>query len=190
LPFFYCSPSGTERPRGWLSGSTSTPHPSNNSRSFLNIGEKRARAIVNYRHKHGPFHSLDQLVEVADIGGKSLEAIKPYLALETTPLQPNKPGATLLQPKITTLPGDIVVLQDAEYFSTLANHIKSAQYSICMTMFLFKTTSSPGNKAGLLVKELINARKKGVDVLVILENSGYGPVFKQRKSECRARAAQ
>ncbi|MBU0909255.1 MAG: helix-hairpin-helix domain-containing protein, partial [Proteobacteria bacterium] len=57
------------------------------------IGEKRAQAIVAYRQSHGLFHSLDQLVDVADIGEKSLEAIKPYLALDTASPRESSPTA-------------------------------------------------------------------------------------------------
>ena len=136
------------------------------------IGEKRAQAIVAYRRSHGPFHSLDQLVEVADIGEKSLEAIKPYLTLTGSP-QENSPSAVTVHQKISTAPGDIIVLPDGKYFPTLVDYVKTAEHSIDLTMFLFKATASPGNKPALLLKELIAARKKGIDVRVVLENSGY-----------------
>ena len=137
------------------------------------IGEKRAQAIVAYRRSHGPFHSLDQLVEVADIGEKSLEAIKPYLALDSSATLENSPIAVTVHQKISTAPGDIIVLPDGKYFPTLVDYLKTAEHSIDLTMFLFKATASPGNKPALLIKELIDARRKGVDVRLVLENSGY-----------------
>ncbi|MBU4260314.1 MAG: helix-hairpin-helix domain-containing protein [Proteobacteria bacterium] len=137
------------------------------------IGEKRAQAIVAYRQSHGPFHSLDQLVDVADIGEKSLEAIKSYLALDTGSPRETSPSDVTFHKKISTGPGDIIVLADGKYFPTLVDYLKTAEHSIDMTMFLFKTTSSPGNKPAILVNELIAARKKGVDVRLVLENSGY-----------------
>lgn len=137
------------------------------------IGEKRAQAIVAYRQSHGPFHSIDQLVDIADIGEKSLEAIKPYLALDTGSPKENSRSAVTFHKKITTGPGDIIVLPDGKYFTTLVDYLKTAEHSIDMAMFLFKTTTSPGNKPALVVQELIAARGKGVDVRVLLENSGY-----------------
>lgn len=40
------------------------------------IGEKRARAIVEYREAHGPFTSVDELLNVKGITPKVLGAIK------------------------------------------------------------------------------------------------------------------
>lgn len=37
------------------------------------VGEKRAIAIVQYREKHGPFKSVDDLVKVKGVGPKLLE---------------------------------------------------------------------------------------------------------------------
>ncbi|MEW6290554.1 MAG: phospholipase D-like domain-containing protein [Thermodesulfobacteriota bacterium] len=137
------------------------------------IGEKRAQAIVAYRQSHGPFHSLDQLAQVADIGDKSLAAIKPHLTLDSGAPGENSRNAAALHTKIPTAPGDITVLPDGKYFTTLVDYLKTAEHSIDMAMFLFKTTTSPGNKPALLVQELIAARKKGVNVRVVLENSGF-----------------
>ena len=46
------------------------------------IGEKRAKAIVQYREDIGGFQSLYQLEGVKGIGEKILEQILPYLTLE------------------------------------------------------------------------------------------------------------
>ncbi len=139
------------------------------------IGDKRARAIIAYREKNGPFSSIDQLAAVTDIGDKSVEAIKPYLTLHTTTSQNirSQSSKTDVFHITQTHPGDIVVLQDRKYLNELLTHIKTAQHSIYITMFLFKTTASPGNKADKILKELIKARKKGVEVVVILEKSNY-----------------
>ncbi len=47
-----------------------------------NIGEKRAKAIVEYREDIGGFASVYQLEAVNGIGEKILEDILPYLTLE------------------------------------------------------------------------------------------------------------
>ncbi|MFQ5862165.1 MAG: ComEA family DNA-binding protein [Candidatus Brocadiales bacterium] len=46
------------------------------------IGEKRAKAIVEYRKRHGPFTSLDELLNVGGITPKVLEAIKDSVKIE------------------------------------------------------------------------------------------------------------
>ena len=40
------------------------------------IGEKRARAIVEYREKHGPFTDVDELLNVKGITPKVLEGVR------------------------------------------------------------------------------------------------------------------
>jgi len=38
------------------------------------IGETKAKAIIDYRKKHGPFKSHDELLNVKGIGEKTLQA--------------------------------------------------------------------------------------------------------------------
>ncbi|WP_232282244.1 ComEA family DNA-binding protein [Paenibacillus sp. oral taxon 786] len=45
------------------------------------IGEKKAKAILDYRNAHGPFTSIEALTEVKGIGDKMLEKMKPYIGL-------------------------------------------------------------------------------------------------------------
>ena len=45
------------------------------------IGPKRAQAIVQYREKHGPFRSVDDLAQVRGIGTKKLEKLRPFLTV-------------------------------------------------------------------------------------------------------------
>ncbi len=40
------------------------------------VGPKTAERIVEYREKHGTFHSVDELVNVKGIGMKKLERIR------------------------------------------------------------------------------------------------------------------
>jgi len=42
------------------------------------IGPKTARAIVEYRAEHGPFGSLEELVQVKGIGPQTIERIRPH----------------------------------------------------------------------------------------------------------------
>ncbi len=80
---------------------------------------------------------------------------------------PFDPGA------ITVRRAQVIMLADKEYFQTLVDFIRRAERSIDISMYIFKITTSPKNKAALLVKELIKARKRGVMIRVILEKSGY-----------------
>ena len=42
------------------------------------IGEKRAQAIVAWREEHGPFQSVDELIQVSGIGEKLLAGLRDY----------------------------------------------------------------------------------------------------------------
>ena len=43
------------------------------------IGEKLARRIVDYRAEHGPFSTVDELVNVSGIGEGKLEALRGHV---------------------------------------------------------------------------------------------------------------
>ncbi len=43
------------------------------------VGEKLARAIVDYRRESGPFDSVAEIKEVPGIGEKKLEQLRPFL---------------------------------------------------------------------------------------------------------------
>ncbi|MBQ6380303.1 MAG: helix-hairpin-helix domain-containing protein [Clostridia bacterium] len=46
------------------------------------IGEKTAKAIVEYRAQHGNFTTVDDLLNVSGIGEKTLESIKEYICVD------------------------------------------------------------------------------------------------------------
>lgn len=46
------------------------------------IGPARARAIIEYRKKRGPFRSVNSLSDVSGIGKRALERIRPHCVLE------------------------------------------------------------------------------------------------------------
>ncbi len=47
------------------------------------IGPQKAQAIVEYRQKHGPFKSVDELLKVKGIGEKTLAANRDKVTLST-----------------------------------------------------------------------------------------------------------
>ncbi len=46
------------------------------------VGEARARAIIEHRKEHGPFSSVGELTLVAGIGDKALESMRQHCVLE------------------------------------------------------------------------------------------------------------
>jgi len=52
------------------------------------VGEARARAIIEYRDKNGPFKSVDDLVQVPGIGEKIVAANRDKLTAAAKPKQP------------------------------------------------------------------------------------------------------
>ncbi|MCX7771803.1 MAG: helix-hairpin-helix domain-containing protein [Clostridia bacterium] len=45
------------------------------------IGEVKAKAIVAYREAHGPFKRAEDLLNIKGIGPKTLEKLRPFIAL-------------------------------------------------------------------------------------------------------------
>src|SRR3546814_1861992 len=51
------------------------------SRELRGIGETKAKAIIAYREEHGPFISVDELLEVKGIGPAHLDKIRGQLSI-------------------------------------------------------------------------------------------------------------
>ena len=56
--------------------------PAADLRRLPGIGEKRAQAIVDYREEHGPFESLEALMEVSGIGPGIFEGVRDYISID------------------------------------------------------------------------------------------------------------
>lgn len=51
------------------------------TRELTGIGASKAKAIVEYRDVHGPFSSVDELLEVKGIGASTLEKNRTKISL-------------------------------------------------------------------------------------------------------------
>ena len=54
------------------------------------IGPKTAQAIVDFRHKSGRFHRVEDLLAIKGISQRKLDKMRPYLKI--TPPQPPPPA--------------------------------------------------------------------------------------------------
>lgn len=61
------------------------------------------------------------------------------------------------------------LLPNREYGEAFLQGIADARKSILCTFYLFKISGSGGNEPGRIAEELVRARRRGVDVTVILE---------------------
>jgi len=56
------------------------------------IGPAKAKAIIDYRDKNGPFKSVDDLKGVKGFGAKTIEKLRPELTVGGTPAPAAKPA--------------------------------------------------------------------------------------------------
>lgn len=55
------------------------------------IGEAKARAIIEYRQKHGPFKTVDELKNVSGIGDKLLATLRSQVTVGDAAAAPAAP---------------------------------------------------------------------------------------------------
>jgi len=76
------------------------------------------------------------------------------------------------------------LLADDEYYQTLLTDIGKAETSIELIMFLWKPGRNEGDdRPGQIVRALGAARRRGVEVRVVLENSGYDQAINRNNQE-------
>jgi phosphatidylserine/phosphatidylglycerophosphate/cardiolipin synthase-like enzyme len=80
-------------------------------------------------------------------------------------------------------PARVTMLADHTLYPALSSAIRRAKKEIKGCFFLFKATSSHGNLPMALVEELIAARRRGVNVVIELEQDalGKGSVYEQNR---------
>jgi len=54
------------------------------------IGPKTAQSIVDFRHKSGRFHRVEDLLAIKGISQKKLDEMRPYLKVTPPPPPPHK----------------------------------------------------------------------------------------------------
>ncbi len=80
-------------------------------------------------------------------------------------------------------PGAVRTMTDSAYGDTLTDLIKTATQRIDLAMFLFKTSPASDNRPARLVRDLVAARQRGLEVRVILEYSSHDPTLNQANQE-------
>ncbi|HZV83020.1 MAG TPA: phospholipase D-like domain-containing protein [Geobacteraceae bacterium] len=80
-------------------------------------------------------------------------------------------------------PGRVTMLPDHTLYDALLSGIRRAKKEIKGCFFIFKATNGHGNLPMALVEELIAARKRGVNVVIELEQDalGKGSVYEQNR---------
>ncbi|MFO1402113.1 MAG: ComEA family DNA-binding protein [Steroidobacteraceae bacterium] len=63
------------------------------ARELKGIGLAKAEAIVEYRQKHGPFRTADELASVRGIGQKTIEHNRADIRIDRAPARPGAPAA-------------------------------------------------------------------------------------------------
>lgn len=139
------------------------------------IGKVRARAIINYRARHGDFKEIEEIARVPGIGQETLASIREYLIISgRSELSP--------EPKIIELGkgregdfqesfswGSFTFLENRSFFIRLGKEIDRARVEIVIAMFLFKTSKYPSNRANIILSKLAKASQRGVKVSLFLE---------------------
>lgn len=85
--------------------------------------------------------------------------------------------------KIPVQSGTVRILANAAYGETLASLITNAGRRIDIATFLFKTSPGRDNRPAELIRDLVAARQRGVEVRVILEYSSHDPTLNQANQE-------
>jgi phosphatidylserine/phosphatidylglycerophosphate/cardiolipin synthase-like enzyme len=65
-----------------------------------------------------------------------------------------------------------LLLPNRRYGEAFLQGIRDARKSVYCAFYLFKTSGSGGNRPRRIAEELVRARRRGVDVTVILERDG------------------
>lgn len=79
--------------------------------------------------------------------------------------------------------GEIIPIIDREYFDLVQATMKKAKRRIWVMVYGFKLSGSGDTRADILANEMIKAKKRGVEVKVILEKSDFNEWLNRMNSE-------
>lgn len=82
------------------------------------------------------------------------------------------------------------LLADDAYYPALLGQIRSSRKNIDLVSYLWKISARIDNKPGELIRALGEARRRGVMVRVILENSGYDEELNKANREAARQLQQ
>ncbi len=147
------------------------------------LGDVKSEAIFSHREKKGSFKTVDSLISVKGIGMKTLEKIRPFVKLtggSDLAIVDRSPDYIEVKNEVGVWTGETGLLRNADYFPELLKSIEGAKEEIALSMFIFKTTDRPSNRANRIMQALIDASKRSVRVSVFLErgkrdNAGVTP---------------
>lgn len=143
------------------------------------IGEKRAKAIVQSRERDGRFRRPEELIDRHVIGEKTFEAIQYRITTGGSSKTETSRPISITNVHINGLAGDIYFLDNRNFSRVLNAKIVEAKRQIFIAMYLFKISENKQNFASQLFERLNSARKRGVNVEVILEYSDYNHTLNQ-----------
>ncbi len=89
---------------GFASGTLAAPVNINTAdaatiaRELKGIGLAKAQAIVEYRQKHGPFRTADELAGVRGIGQRTIETNRTDIRIDRGAARPAAPAAVPVRP--------------------------------------------------------------------------------------------
>jgi phosphatidylserine/phosphatidylglycerophosphate/cardiolipin synthase-like enzyme len=140
--------------------------------------EMAARVGIDHQGAQEELRKLGEPSESEALTDSAIEAVDPYLLLSgLASLNPKKrqgeSEAPLAVPTsiFTTAPEEIILLRDAAYHEALLHLLREARHRVDLSMFIFKITGSPQNRPAHIMRELIAAKTRGVEVNVLLERS-------------------
>lgn len=141
------------------------------------LDRTKSAAIYSYRKTVGIIKNIQSLAWIKEINGETLQQITPYLKstgksdLSIVDIKSNSTSETIFTPDRSV---EIDLLENEYYYDAVLDAIRTAEKEIILSMFLFKTSAYPSNRATILMESLTLAASKGIDVIVILEEGVDG----------------
>lgn len=144
------------------------------------VGPVTAAKIIKSRRNQGRFVDISELLERKIVWRSTYDKLKTFVQIsgkswyvfaDKKKHGGGGEGGSTTDWEAQKHVGDVYLLKNSAFSAALLEKIKRAKKGILISTFVFKTTKSPRNKANLLIKQLSNAVKRGVQVEVLLEHN-------------------